>query len=104
LERIADVKRNQRSRGRYLGGTVPFGYRLGEGGELVGIPEQQETHHERPPGRRDVAPADRRRGREPARDQGQPAAVDKVLVEARRLDAKYCSAACRQRGYRERGS
>ena len=42
-ERIADVKRDQRSRGRYLGGTVPFGYRVGEGGELVEIPEQQEA-------------------------------------------------------------
>src|SRR4051794_41966208 len=29
-ERIADVKRDQRARGRFLGGTVPFGYRLGE--------------------------------------------------------------------------
>jgi DNA invertase Pin-like site-specific DNA recombinase len=42
-ERIADVKRDQRSRGRYLGGTVPFGYRVGENGELVEIPEQQEA-------------------------------------------------------------
>jgi putative DNA-invertase from lambdoid prophage Rac len=42
-ERIADVKRDQRSRGRYLGGTVPFGYRVGGGGELVEIPEQQEA-------------------------------------------------------------
>src|SRR4051812_49569458 len=36
-ERIADVKRDQRTRGRFLGGTVPFGYRLGEvGGVLPG--------------------------------------------------------------------
>ena len=42
-ERIADVKRDQRARGRYLGGTVPFGYQIGEGGELVEIPEQQEA-------------------------------------------------------------
>ncbi len=33
-ERIADMKRDQRSRGRYLGGAVPFGFRLGEQGEL----------------------------------------------------------------------
>ena len=29
-ERITEVKRDQRQRGRYLGGTVPFGYRLGD--------------------------------------------------------------------------
>jgi putative DNA-invertase from lambdoid prophage Rac len=40
-ERIAEVKRDQRTRGRYLGGAVPWGYRVGEGGELVPIPEQQ---------------------------------------------------------------
>jgi putative DNA-invertase from lambdoid prophage Rac len=34
-ERIADVKRDQRTRGRFLGGTVPFDYRLGEDGELI---------------------------------------------------------------------
>ena len=39
-ERICDVKRDQRARGRYLGGTVPFGYRV-EAGELVEIPQQQ---------------------------------------------------------------
>ena len=37
------MKRDQRSRRRYLGGTVPFGYRVGEGGELVEIPEQREA-------------------------------------------------------------
>ena len=26
-----------------MGGTAPFGYRVGEGGELVEIPEQQEA-------------------------------------------------------------
>jgi hypothetical protein len=40
-ERIQEVKRDQRDRGRYLGGTTPFGYRLGEGGELVEDPDQQ---------------------------------------------------------------
>ena len=40
-ERIAEVKRDQRQRGRYLGGTPPYGYRVGEAGELVEVPEQQ---------------------------------------------------------------
>jgi putative DNA-invertase from lambdoid prophage Rac len=34
-ERISDVKRDQRARGRYLGGRVPFGYRRGDAGELI---------------------------------------------------------------------
>ena len=40
-ERVAEVKRDQRQRGRYLAGAVPWGYRVGEAGELVPIPEQQ---------------------------------------------------------------
>ena len=40
-ERIAEVKADQRKRGRYLGGVVPFGYRVGENGHLVPDPEQQ---------------------------------------------------------------
>jgi DNA invertase Pin-like site-specific DNA recombinase len=40
-ERITEVKRDQRQHGRYLGGAVPWGYRVGEAGELVPIPEQQ---------------------------------------------------------------
>jgi putative DNA-invertase from lambdoid prophage Rac len=40
-ERIAEVKRDQR--GRYLGGTTPFGYRLGEAGELIEDPDQQKA-------------------------------------------------------------
>ena len=40
-ERISDVKRDQRQRGRYLGGKVPFGFRVGEGGTLEPVPEQQ---------------------------------------------------------------
>ena len=40
-ERIRDVKADQRTRGRYLGGTVPFGWRLGNGGELIEVAEQQ---------------------------------------------------------------
>ena len=42
-ERIADVKRDQRERGRFLGGTVPFGYRLGEDGELIPHEGEQEA-------------------------------------------------------------
>jgi DNA invertase Pin-like site-specific DNA recombinase len=34
-ERVSQTKRDQRQRGRYLGGKVPFGFRVGEGGGLV---------------------------------------------------------------------
>src|SRR5260370_41931099 len=40
-ERIRDVKADQRKRQRYLGGIVPFGWRIGEEGALVEVPEQQ---------------------------------------------------------------
>jgi DNA invertase Pin-like site-specific DNA recombinase len=40
-ERIATVKADQRARGRYLGGIAPFGWRVGEEGELAEVPEQQ---------------------------------------------------------------
>jgi DNA invertase Pin-like site-specific DNA recombinase len=40
-ERITEVKRDQRRRGRFLGGAAPFGYQVGDGGKLVPIPEQQ---------------------------------------------------------------
>jgi DNA invertase Pin-like site-specific DNA recombinase len=39
-ERIAEVKRDQRSRGRFLGGRVPFGWQR-EGGDLVPVEEQR---------------------------------------------------------------
>jgi DNA invertase Pin-like site-specific DNA recombinase len=42
-ERISTVKADQRARGRYLGGSVPFGWRLGETGELVEVPAEQEA-------------------------------------------------------------
>jgi DNA invertase Pin-like site-specific DNA recombinase len=42
-ERVSDVKRDQKSRGRFLGGTVPFGYTVGNAGELVEVPEQQRA-------------------------------------------------------------
>lgn len=41
--RVRDVKQDQKRRGRYLGGSVPFGYRLEDQGGLVEIPEQQEA-------------------------------------------------------------
>ena len=34
-ERIGQVKADQKARGRYLGGIVPFGYRCGEQGQLA---------------------------------------------------------------------
>src|SRR5215213_10664468 len=40
-ERISDVKRDQRQRGRYLGGRVPFGFRVTEDGVLIEVEEQQ---------------------------------------------------------------
>ena len=39
-ERQRDVKRDMRSRGKYLGGYTPFGHRV-EDGELVEVPEEQ---------------------------------------------------------------
>ena len=40
-ERVAQVKQDQRQRGRYLGGRVPYGYRVGEDGALEPVPDQQ---------------------------------------------------------------
>ena len=41
-EQIVEVKRDQRSRGHYLGGRVPFGWRLSpDSRTLVEVPEQQ---------------------------------------------------------------
>jgi DNA invertase Pin-like site-specific DNA recombinase len=34
-ERIREVKSDQRIRGRYLGGSKPFGWRLGDDGALI---------------------------------------------------------------------
>ena len=45
-ERIGQVKADQKARGRYLGGSVPFGYRLGDGGELAPHEAEQEAIRE----------------------------------------------------------
>jgi DNA invertase Pin-like site-specific DNA recombinase len=42
-ERISTVKADQRARGRYLGGVVPFGWQVGEDGDLVEVPAEQEA-------------------------------------------------------------
>jgi putative DNA-invertase from lambdoid prophage Rac len=45
-ERVSQVKADQKARGRYLGGTVPFGYRRGESGELVAVDAEQAAIRE----------------------------------------------------------
>lgn len=41
-ERISDVKVNQKTKGRFLGGQrAPFGYRVGDNGQLVSDPDEQ---------------------------------------------------------------
>ena len=45
-ERITQVKADQKARNRYLGGIVPFGFRLGAAGELVEHPGEQEALRE----------------------------------------------------------
>lgn len=42
-ERISDVKSDQAKRGRYLGGTVPFGWRSDDDGLLVPVPAEQHA-------------------------------------------------------------
>jgi hypothetical protein len=45
-ERIGQVKADQRARGRSLGGSIPFGYRLGDDGELIPHEAEQEAVRE----------------------------------------------------------
>jgi DNA invertase Pin-like site-specific DNA recombinase len=45
-ERIGQVKADQKARGRYLGGTAPFGYRVGQAGELVPHEGEQKAIRE----------------------------------------------------------
>ena len=42
-ERISQVKQDQRGRGRYLGGKVPFGFRVGDTGSLEEVEDQQRV-------------------------------------------------------------
>ena len=45
-ERIGQVKADQKARGRYLGGKVPFGFRRGERGKLIPHEAEQEAIRE----------------------------------------------------------
>jgi putative DNA-invertase from lambdoid prophage Rac len=45
-ERIGQVKADQKARGRYLGGKVPFGFRRGDGGDLIPHKVEQEAIRE----------------------------------------------------------
>ena len=45
-ERIGQVKADQRAKGRYLGGKVPFGSRRGDDGELIPHEAEQEAIRE----------------------------------------------------------
>jgi DNA invertase Pin-like site-specific DNA recombinase len=42
-ERISDVKRDQKSRGRYLGGVRPFGFKISEDGALEPCEEERKA-------------------------------------------------------------
>lgn len=42
-ERVATVKADQKQRGRYLGGKVPFGFATGADGGLVEVPAEQDA-------------------------------------------------------------
>lgn len=42
-ERVTDIKRDQRARGRYLGGAVPFGFIVSPAGDLTEDPAQQRA-------------------------------------------------------------
>lgn len=41
-ERILDIKSNEKEKGRYLGGSKPFGYKVGESGELILDEDEQK--------------------------------------------------------------
>jgi DNA invertase Pin-like site-specific DNA recombinase len=42
-ERVTASKADQKSRGRYLGGVIPFGFTIGDDGQLVPDPVQQKA-------------------------------------------------------------
>ena len=41
IERVRDTKRSERAEGRFLGGSTPFGFTVGEDGALIEDPAQQ---------------------------------------------------------------
>ena len=43
VERIKNVKKNQRSKGRYLGGSRPFGFMIHSNGRLIENPMEQKV-------------------------------------------------------------
>jgi putative DNA-invertase from lambdoid prophage Rac len=45
-ERVTQSKAVQKARGRYLGGSLPFGFKRGDGGELVPVDADQEAIRE----------------------------------------------------------
>ena len=45
-ERVSQVKADQKARGRYLGGSLPFGFRRGDAGELAPVDAEQEAIRE----------------------------------------------------------
>jgi len=44
-ERVSQTKADQKKRGRYLGGKLPFGYRLGDDGALTADQREQRLLH-----------------------------------------------------------
>jgi len=40
-EHVLSTKADQKNRGRFLGGTAPFGWLVSEDGALIAVPEQQ---------------------------------------------------------------
>ncbi len=42
-ERVSATKADQKERGRFLGGSVPFGYQVGDNGALEAVEAQQEA-------------------------------------------------------------
>ena len=42
-ERVLGTKADQKKRGRFLGGTAPFGWNVGENGALIEVSEQQDV-------------------------------------------------------------
>jgi putative DNA-invertase from lambdoid prophage Rac len=45
-ERVSQVKADQKARGRYLGGSLPFGFKRGDAGELIPVDADQKVIRE----------------------------------------------------------